>query len=157
VKIEYLSDHPHRLREIAELHYGEWPSPELGDSVDAREKKLSVCCSCREIPFGVIALNEEDLCGFALLVLQDFELRANLSPWLAGVFVRPDHRKRGVGSALVERIQHEAKALGFKALYLYTAHAEAFYARLRWRVIERCAHNNRDYAVMARELKNNEW
>src|ERR1700684_977581 len=30
--------------------------------------KLSVCCGCGEIPLGVIALDEDDLCGFALLV-----------------------------------------------------------------------------------------
>jgi GNAT superfamily N-acetyltransferase len=152
MRIEYLATNPDRLREVAELHFGEWPSPELGDSVDAREKKLSVCCSWGEVPLGVIALDQDDLCGFALLVPQDFELRPNLSPWLAGVFVRPGHRKRGVGSALVERIQYEATALGLKTLYLYTAHSETLYARLGWKVIERCPHRSRDYAVMEREL-----
>jgi len=152
MKIEYLADHLDKLREVAALHLGEWPSPELGDSIDAREKTLSPCCRRAEIPLGVIALDLHDLCGFALLVKDDFELRPNLTPWLAGVFVKPQHRKRGVASALVTRIEQEAATLGIKSLYLYTAHAESLYGRLGWAVTERCAHNNGHYAVMAKEL-----
>ncbi|MGO9949571.1 MAG: GNAT family N-acetyltransferase [Steroidobacteraceae bacterium] len=152
MKIEYLADQPERLREVAALHLGEWPDPELGDSIDAREKTLATCCRRGEIPLGVIALDRGDLCGFALLVEQDFELRPNLSPWLAGVFVRQQHRKRGVGSALVRRIENEAKALAVNTIYLYTAHSESLYSRLGWVVTERCFHNNRDYAVMAKKL-----
>jgi GNAT superfamily N-acetyltransferase len=105
--IEYLAVDPARLREVATLHYGEWPMPKLGDSIDAREQKLSVCCQRAAMPRAVIALDQNDLCGVALLVPQDFELRPNLSPWLAGVFARPQHRNRGVGSALVERIDQD--------------------------------------------------
>jgi predicted N-acetyltransferase YhbS len=150
MKIEYLADHPRKHREVAELHYGQWP--ELGDSVDAREQSLAMCCRRGEIPLGVVALDQDELCGFALLVPEDFEMRPNLSPWLAGVFVRPRHRRKGVGAALVTRIESEAKALNVEMIYLYTAHSEALYARLGWIVIERCAHEGRTYAVMAKRL-----
>ena len=150
MKIEYLADHSERLPEVATLHFKEWP--ELGDSIDAREMRLATCCKREEIPLGVVALDRDILYGFALLVLQDFEIRPNLSPWLAGVFVRPQHRMRGVGSGLVVRIEHEARALGFESLYLYTAHSESLYKRLGWKVVERCLHNNREYAVMAKAL-----
>ena len=151
-KIEYLADHTDRLREVATLHFEEWPSPELGDSIEAREKSLAACCRRGEIPLGAVALDQDGLCGFALLVRQDFKLRLNLSPWLAGVFVRPPHRMRGVGSALVTRIEREATALGIKTIYLYTARSESLYSRLGWVVTERCAHNRRNYAVMAKAL-----
>jgi GNAT superfamily N-acetyltransferase len=150
MKLEYLADHLGNLREVASLHFEEWP--ELGDSIDARQKALSTCCRRGEIPLGIVALDRDCLCGFALLVMEDFELRPNLSPWLAGVFVRPQHRKKGVGTALVSRIECEAKALGFETLYLYTAHSESLYERLGWKVVERCFHNNREYAVMAKAL-----
>jgi predicted N-acetyltransferase YhbS len=152
MKVEYFADHLGKLREVASLHLGEWPDPELGDSIDAREKTLATCCRRGEIPLGVIALDRGDLCGFALLVEQDFELRPNLSPWLAGVLVRPQHRKKGVGSALVTRVENEAKALAVSTIYLYTAHSESLYSRLGWVVTERCAHKSRNYAVMAKKL-----
>jgi GNAT superfamily N-acetyltransferase len=149
--LEYLADHLGRLREVATLHLGEWPDLELGNSIDTRQETLATCCRRGEIPLGVIAL-DHDLCGFALLVEADFELRPNLSPWLAGVFVRPQHRKRGVGSALVTRIENEAKALAVNTIYFYTAHSESLYSRLGWVVTERCAHKSRNYAVMAKKL-----
>jgi GNAT superfamily N-acetyltransferase len=152
LSFEYLAAHSARLRQVAALHYGEWPWPELGDSLDAREKLLSTCCRRGDIPLGMIALDGEELCGFALLVPQDFELRPNLSPWLAGVFVCPQHRMRGIGSALVTRIELEAKALGFETLYLYTG-AVRIVIRAAWLEGSRTLfHNNCDIAVMAKKL-----
>ena len=63
--------------------------------------------------------------------------RPELSPWLSGVFVAPEHRRRGVGGALVERVVLEACVLRTPRLYLYTLGSEALYLRLRWSVMER--------------------
>jgi hypothetical protein len=98
MQVEYLADHRDRLQEVAELHHGEWPSPELGDSIEARERILSTCCRRGEIPLGLIALDQNAL---------------------------------------------------FETLYLYTAHSETLYGRFGWKVLERCFHNNRNYAVMS--------
>jgi GNAT superfamily N-acetyltransferase len=152
MKIEYLADHIDRLREVAALHQEEWPSPQLGDSIDGRAQTLAVCCQRGAIPVGVIAFDQNQLCGFALLVLQDFELRPDLSPWLAGVFVRPQHRQRGIGSALVTRIEYEAQTLGVNTVYLYTAQSRTLYARLGRQAIEQCLHNDRHFTVMAKAL-----
>jgi GNAT superfamily N-acetyltransferase len=134
------------------LHHGEWPSPELGSSVDARVQLLAPCCQRRGIPTAVIAMDHEVLCGFALLIKQDFDPRPDLTPWLAGVFVRTQYRNRGVASALVTRIESEAKLLAMPTIYLYTAHSELLYARLGWLVVERRMHNNRHYVVMSKSL-----
>jgi hypothetical protein len=61
MQVEYLADHRDRLQEVAELHHGEWPSPELGDSIEARERTLSTCCRRGEIPLGLIALDQNAL------------------------------------------------------------------------------------------------
>jgi GNAT superfamily N-acetyltransferase len=56
-----------------------------------------------------------------MLVAHDMDTRMDLSPWLAGVFVAPHHRRRGVGAALVQRIIDEATGLGVEQLYLCMA------------------------------------
>jgi GNAT superfamily N-acetyltransferase len=61
----------------------------------------------------------------------------DLTPWLAGVFVAPEHRSHGIGAALVERVVQEARALGILRLYLYTSGSGALYLRLGWSVVER--------------------
>jgi GNAT superfamily N-acetyltransferase len=76
------------------------------------------------------------LLGSASLVEHDMATRPELSPWLSGVFVAPEHRRRGVGAALVERVVLEARVLRTPRLYLYTLGSGALYLRLRWSVME---------------------
>jgi GNAT superfamily N-acetyltransferase len=75
--------------------------------------------------------------GCASLVEHDMLTRPELSPWLAGVFVPREHRRRGIGAALVERVVQEARSLGVQRLYLYTPGFGALYLRLGWSVLER--------------------
>ena len=62
--------------------------------------------------------------------------RPELSPWLAGVFVTPEHRRRGTGAALVDRVVQEARALDIPRLYLYTPGDGTLYVRLGWSILE---------------------
>lgn len=70
--------------------------------------------------------------GTAGLVRADLETRPDLTPWLAGVFVEPAFRRRGYATALIRRVEAFALAASAPAVWLYTATAEAFYARLGW-------------------------
>jgi N-acetylglutamate synthase-like GNAT family acetyltransferase len=45
---------------------------------------------------------------------------------LVGVYVKPQFRERGIGSALVTRVEEEAKVLAVPTLYLYTPHSGFF-------------------------------
>jgi GNAT superfamily N-acetyltransferase len=134
--IDYLANHQHLLTEVAALHFGEWPMLAPDDSFENRRTQLAECCSRGVIPSAVIALDANMLSGFALLVSEDLESRPDLSPWLAGVYVKPEYRRIGVGSSLVRRVETEAKAIGVPVLYLYTVHSESLYARLGWQTIE---------------------
>jgi predicted N-acetyltransferase YhbS len=78
--------------------------------------------------------------------------RPQLAPWLAGVFVKPQCRGKGIGSELVRRIEAEARSLGVSTLYLYTPHTESLYERLGWSVTERCEYRNTNVVVMSKEL-----
>jgi len=60
--------------------------------------------------------------------------RPKLSPWLAGVFVAPEHRRRGIGAALVERVVQEARALEIPRLYI--PGDGTLYVRLGWSILE---------------------
>ena len=63
--------------------------------------------------------------------------RPELSPWLAGVFGSPGHRRRGIGAALVERVVREAQSLGKSPIYLYTSGSSALYLSLGRSLVER--------------------
>jgi N-acetylglutamate synthase-like GNAT family acetyltransferase len=52
------------------------------------------------------------------------------------MFVRPQHRRRGVGSALCHALEEKAWLMGFSILYLFTLDQQRFYARLGWQHLQ---------------------
>src|SRR5581483_6117600 len=55
----------------------------------------------------VAKLGEEPI-GTCLLVESEIEPNHDVSPWLAGLFVVPEHRRRGAGATLVHASEDEA-------------------------------------------------
>jgi len=151
MQVGYLADHQKFIPTLAQWHHGEWAYLRPGDSVEARIERLRGCCGHREIPTVVIAFSDGALFGSAMLVAHDMDTRMELSPWLAGVFVSPERRGRGVGAALVRRVIDDATALGVHRLYLYTPSTEQFYSRLGWSLLERTSYRGAEVVVMSYE------
>jgi predicted N-acetyltransferase YhbS len=135
--VAYLADHRQFIPLLARWYDRACEVLFPGGSFKARMEALAFSCGRREVPTVIVALRNGALLGSAMLVVHDMQGRMELSPWLAGVFVSPDHRREGVGTALVRRATDEARALGVAKLHLYTAGGEDFYARFGWRVMER--------------------
>lgn len=92
--------------------------------------------------------------GTASLAHDDLDSRPDLTPWLAGVYVPPQHRGRGHAAALVRHVEGVARAAGVATLWLYTWTAAPLYARLGWveagREIE--PKRNQPVVLMRRDL-----
>ena len=146
--IEYLADHPEFVRTLAEWQHAEWGHLRPGDSVEARMSRLRNFSARDRIPLTVVAHDDGELLGSASLIPHDMDTRMELTPWLAGVFVAPEHRRCGVGAALVRRVMAEAARLSVPVLYLYTVHSEAFYATLGWSLQEHSTYRNQNIAIM---------
>ena len=148
MQIGYLADHQEFIPTLAHWHHHEWAYLRPGDSLEARMVRLRECCGHREIPTVAIAFTDETLLGSAMLIPHDMDTRLELSPWLAGVFVAPEHRRHGIGVTLVRRVIDDATALGVRRLYLYTPNAEQYYTRLGWLLFESTNYRGTDVAVM---------
>ncbi len=135
--IEYLADRREFVPILAQGLFREWGHLRAGDTVEDQAARIQRSCGHREIPTAFVAAAGEQVLGCAMLVEHDMSTRPELSPWLAGVFVPRDHRRRGIGTALVERVVLEARALGESRLYLYTPGPGTLYSRLGWSVVER--------------------
>lgn len=149
MKIEYLSDRPEFLPTLARWHYQEWSALRPGDSVEARIIRLQDWCGRGRIPLTIIALSNDELLGSASLIEHDMDDRLELTPWLAGVFVAPEHRRKGIGAALVRRIMDEATSLQVSKLYLYTVDSTAFYASLGWSLAEKTRYREKEVSIMS--------
>jgi GNAT superfamily N-acetyltransferase len=90
------------------------------------------------IPIALVAHDGGTFLGTSSVIASDLEGRPQYTPWVAAVWVEPQARSRGVGSALVERAARDCFALGIARTYLCARPARAsFYERLGWIPIER--------------------
>jgi GNAT superfamily N-acetyltransferase len=135
--IEYLADHREFITTVAHWLHDEWGYLRPNETVDDRVERVERTCGHRQIPTTLVAVDGDQAVGCASLIEHDMLTRPELSPWLAGVFVPREHRRRGIGAALVERVVTEARSLGVPRLYLYTPGSGALYRRLGWSVVER--------------------
>ena len=147
-RIEYLADHPSFLPSLAQWHHAQWSYLDVGVSVEQRVTALQKHGKA-QVPTTAIALSDSRLLGSASLIAHDMDTHPELSPWLASVYVAPEYRRRGIGSALVQRIVAEATSLELASLYLFTPDKEQFYTRLGWIVLERTMYRGYAQVVMA--------
>ena len=152
MRVVPLADRPDLFPTVGRWHWQEWgagaPNVSLGEWTDALRAK-----SGRDgIPITWVALLGGVPVGSVALIERDMPTHPGLTPWLSSVYVVPERRKDGVGSALVAHAEEAARALGVVRLYLYTDSAEGFYAARGWRTIAREHYDRSLKAIMAKDL-----
>ena len=156
MQIDYLADHEQFVDLLVRWHFQEWSYLRPGESLEERTARLRSACRKRGIPTVFVGFAGDELLGSAMLVENDMVGRYEVSPWVAGVFVRPDRRRQGLGAALVRRVCDEAWSLGVEKLYLYTPVSESFYRELGWSVRERTNYRGALVVVMTLD-KPHQW
>jgi GNAT superfamily N-acetyltransferase len=152
VHLDYLANHEELIPQLARLHFAEWSYLRPTETPDERTVRLRNCCGLRAIPTAIVAVSAGQLRGSALLIRHDMDIRLDLTPWLAGVYVASSERRQGVGSALVQRIESEAALLGVTQLHLYTSRASSFYEHLGWQSLEQCTYLGEQVTIMRKRV-----
>ena len=154
VQISYLVEHAEYIPQLAQWLFEEWDAI-LGEKTpDARIKKLQAHMNRDQLPIAWVAHENGQLAGTAALRVHDLEGREDLSPWLGGVFVGPQFRRRGTGAALCATVEDAARARGIQTLYLFTLDKQAWYSRLGWTIFAPCVWHNRSGDIMCKQLQN---
>ena len=154
-KVVALAEHPHHWQTAAEWSFAAWHHEFPTDTVQTYLDQYSLAASKPEKLIEIFAAidSDDNLLGVATLV-DDDELpdAPEPGPWLAAVFVAPDARKFGVGSALVERVVSQTRELDYSKLYLYTEHAQAWYLNKGWTKIRDTVFLGLHHTVMQLDL-----
>lgn len=152
MKIDFLGNYIDFVPELAELHFDEWNhlSPEM--TLEDRIIKLKEIALSIDVPFMLVAVENNQLLGSAALVKEDMKTRKDLSPWLAAVFVKTKFRGKGIGTKLITSVELEAKKRRKTELFLYTEHASKLYSNLGWQDIEKCKYQGVDVTIMNKRL-----
>ena len=152
LKIANISEYQQFIPELARLHQAEFGylAPQFSEA--SRAERLRNTCRDEEPPVFFIAVNESGLIGSAGLVPEDMRTRKDLTPWLAGVYVKEEYRNQGAATALVARIESEAANRNVETLYLFTPRAAALYRKLGWSMLESCQYMGTQVDVMFKRL-----
>lgn len=124
----------------------------LKASFEQELRSLELFASDQSHGVVLVAKADDEPIGTCLLVESEIEPNHDVSPWLAGLFVVPEHRRKGAGAILVRAVEDQARQREFTRLYLYTTEAAGFYARLGWSVLDRTNWRGFDTALMVRDL-----
>jgi predicted N-acetyltransferase YhbS len=73
-------------------------------------------------------------------------------PWLAAVFVAPQFRGRGVGTALATEAVEQARAMGHADIYLYTRSRMSMYERLGFTALRQSQLGDHAVTVMVNKF-----
>ena len=139
MRVANAADYPAFVDAVAKWHWDEWGHADPTGSLETWTSSLRRRVNRDRVPMTFVAIDDSgEPIGSVCLVENDMPDRddvRDLTPWIAGTFVVPAKRKRGVGTALMQHAVAEASRIGARKLFLYTSTARRFYEKLGWRAL----------------------
>jgi GNAT superfamily N-acetyltransferase len=135
--ISDLRERPEFFETVADRIWRAWWS-DSGHPPEYIRGRLRENLNAEPIPIALVAHDGAAFLGTASVVASDLKERPRYTPWVAAVWVEPQHRSRGIGAALVERAAGHCFASGIDRAYLGALPALTdFYQGLGWIAVER--------------------
>lgn len=153
IQFSYLIDHPEYVPQLSQWFFEQWGSIIPDETLETRIAKFKTHLNREKLPIAWVAHANGQPLGSASLRVHDLESRADLSPWLGGVFVRADCRRQGIGAALCATVEDAARSRGVEKLYLFTHDKQAWYSRLGWTEVSPCVWRGLDVDIMSKQLR----
>lgn len=152
MRVAPLVERPDLVEQVSAWGFAEWGHLNPDQTLEQRTARIRGKMNVDRVPVAFVALDEEDrIVGTASLIFDDLEGDPR-NPWLASVFVPPEHRKKGIASALVRTVEDAARRFGYSRLYLFTSSAPTLYAGLGWRALEQRDYRGEHIQVMDKSL-----
>jgi GNAT superfamily N-acetyltransferase len=142
-KIEFssLADRPELNDIVARWLWDFWGAPGNYDFYHS----MAVHCQKDDFPLMYVAFVDGTPAGTVALLRADLFSRQDLYPWMADLYVPPEYRNRGIGSALQDFVLAEAKKQGFDEIFLYTP-LKGYYEKKGWEFV--CEEMERDGQIV---------
>jgi GNAT superfamily N-acetyltransferase len=150
-EIVLLADRPELIPVVGRWHWDQWGDEDPDGSAESWIEGLRRRSGRDRIPISWAAVLGGEPVGSVALIAGDMTSRPELGPWVSGLYVVPECRRRGIGGLLNDHCEAAAAALGVPTLYLHTI-VEAFYERRGWRVLSHEPYGRERVALMTKDL-----
>jgi len=150
MRISYLADRPELAAQLIPGLLEHWSYVFPDQTAADRAAKFNAHLNRDKLPIAWVAHDGDLALGTAALRTTDLEGREDLGPWLGGVFVSPNYRRRGIASELCRVAEAKAYAQGIERLYLFTHGQEPLYERLGWSIIEHTVWQGHECSIMSK-------
>lgn len=152
LKIAYLADHPEAIPMLKEWFEAEWAAYYGPGGPGCAGQDLLTYAGRDQLPVGLIAYVDGQLCGIAALKADSISTHTDLGPWAAAGLVLPPFRRRGIGTSLIGALEDVAKRLGYSTIYAGTSTASSLLARHGWQFMERVRYDGEDVSIYQKAL-----
>lgn len=141
MQIDYLYNHPGKVQDVSEMIYEEFVIKSDSDKSYSDVYEFFAKTGRDKSPVTLIALENDECIGTVSLFKNDLEQKPELKPWLASLYIKPEHRESGAGRKMVQGAVEAAALMGYKVIYLRTEDASDYYRNLGWEHIETLTSN----------------
>lgn len=153
MQIEYLYNHPGKVEDVSRMIYEEFVIKSDSDKSYSDVYEFFGKTGIDKLPVTLIALENDQCIGTVSVFENDLNLRPELKPWLASLYIEPVHRGSGAGRKMVRGALETTALMGYKELYLRTEDASDYYKKLGWEHIEMLTlHTNEEVDVFKQSV-----
>jgi GNAT superfamily N-acetyltransferase len=134
--ISNLTSVPHFADTVAERGWSAWKR-ESGTTIADYRAGLDRMIGSDSIPFCLVDHVGDGYRGSCLVIENDLDQRSNLSPWIAALWVDPEHRRQGIATGLMQAARNRLHILGISKAYLCAEpNVTPYYLARGWQQIE---------------------
>jgi GNAT superfamily N-acetyltransferase len=138
MRLEKITENDIHLERIARACSDEWNmTPAVASRYFLNKYNTDI------LPLSFKVMIGSELAGFFAIIRSDTTNIQDITPWLATVYVFPEHRNKGVGKFIQEQSFQIAKFHGFKRIYLWTK-MEGYYEKKGWKYLENIINDEKE-------------
>jgi GNAT superfamily N-acetyltransferase len=152
--VALLADHPHLVADVGQMRWREWGRPPEPTDLEFWVSVTGEEVGRISLPLSWVAVDGAgQAVGAVCLGEFDIEERRDRSPWVTGMIVRPDQRRRGIGRLLLATLTDWASGRGTLQVWVATGGAAvSFYNSCGWETAETFGRASAETTVLTRHL-----
>ena len=152
LSLAFLDGSSPEAAELAGLHAEEWRHLYREWNEETALAEFGRQRTDGSLPATLILRENDRLIGSVSVIHDDCEVRTDLDPWLASLYVIPAERGRGHGSRLVAAALELARRSGVDYLHVFTESVEKLFRSHGFVHYADAVTNGRPITILRREL-----